>query len=165
MCIRDRPGEYMRLYARDCWCLHTLKFQELISKVFGATVLVDPNMDVEALKLYVEENRLAIAAELSAGNRAYADAQYLLKNYKSSIPSADRSALQSALTHLKTALRRESKGMLDLYTPPVRTLADSIWAGLGGSGPIPSGAEDAVSPEDEEEGEVSSGSGGGIHIG
>ena len=159
------PGEYMRLYARDCWCLHTLKFQELISKVFGATVLVDPNMDVEALKLYVEENRLAIAAELSAGNRAYADAQYLLKNYKSSIPSADRSALQSALTHLKTALRRESKGLLDLYTPPVRTLADSIWAGLGGSGPIPSGAEDAVSHEDEEEGEVSSSSGGGIHIG
>lgn len=159
------PGEYMRLYARDCWCLHTLKFQELISKVFGATVLVDPNMDVEALKLYVEENRLAIAAELSAGNRAYADAQYLLKNYKSSIPSADRSALQSALTHLKTALRRESKGLLDLYTPPVRTLADSIWAGLGGSGPIPSGAEDTVSHEDEEEGEVSSGSGGGIHIG
>ncbi len=157
------PGEYMSLYARDCWCLHTLKLQELISDVFGAEVIVDPNADAEALKLYVETNRLAIAAELSAGNRAYADAQHLLTNYKSSIPSAERSALQSAMSHLKTALRRESKGLLDLYTPPVRTLVDSIWAGLGGMGAIPSGAADAVLQE-EEESDTSSGS-GGIHIG
>ena len=131
--------------------------------MFGAEVIVDPNADAEALKLYVETNRLAIAAELSAGNRAYADAQHLLTNYKSSIPSAERSALQSAMSHLKTALRRESKGLLDLYTPPVRTLADSIWAGLGGMGAIPSGAADAVLQE-EEESDTSSGS-GGIHIG
>ena len=124
---------------------------------------MDPNADAEALKLYVGTNRLAIAAELSAGNRAYADAQYLLTNYKSSIPSAECSALQSAMSHLKTALRRESKGLLDLYTPPVRTLADSIWAGLGGMGAIPSGMADAVLQE-EEESNTFSGS-GGIHIG
>lgn len=160
------PGEYMSLYARDCWCLHTLELQKLIEEVFGVEVIVDPNADAEALRLYVETNRLAVASELAAGNRAYADAQYLLANYKSSISSAERSALQSAMPHLKTALRKESKGLLDLYTPPVRALADSIWANLGGIGPIPSGAADAVTHEEEDDSAMpSSGSGSGIYIG
>lgn len=154
------PGEYMRLYARDCWCLHTLELEAMIQKIFNAEVVVDPAADAEALKLYVEENRVLIAAELAEGNRAYADAQYLLTNYKSSITSADQSALKSAMNELKTALRRENKALLDLYTPPVRTLADSVWTQHGGTGPIPSGAADAVTHEEEDADDPS-----GIHIG
>ncbi len=165
------PGEFMTFYARDCWCLHTSELEKMIRTIFGIDVTVDPNADVEAIKLYVETNRVAIAAELAAGNRAYADAQYLLTNYSSSISSADRSALQSAMSHLSTALRKESKGLLDLYTPEVRSLADSIWASLGGTGAIPSGATDPIfiAPEGETEDDLihegSSSGGSGIHIG
>ncbi len=137
------PGAYMSLYERDIWALDAEKLQKLIKDVFNAEIVVDPNADGETLALLAEQNRIAIAAELESANRAYADGKYLLNNYGSSIPSGSKSSLKTAMSELSTAIRRENKALLDAYAPVVRSLADSIWASLGGSGPIPSGEYDS----------------------
>lgn len=136
------PGAYMRLYERDIWALDAEKLQKLIKEVFDAVITVDPNADGKMLALITEQNRIAIAAELQSANRAYADGKYLLNNYGRSIPSESKSSLKAAMNELSTAIRRENKARLDTYAPVVRRLADSIWASLGGSGPIPSGEYD-----------------------
>ncbi|MBE5785013.1 MAG: LytR family transcriptional regulator [Clostridiales bacterium] len=133
------PGAYMSLYDRDIWALDAKKLQELVKDVFNADITVDPNADGETLALITEQNRVAIAAELESANRAYADGKYLLNNYSRSIPSESKSSLKAAMSELSTAIRRENKALLDTCAPVVRSLADSIWASLGGSGPIPSG--------------------------
>ncbi|MBQ6692631.1 MAG: LCP family protein, partial [Clostridia bacterium] len=137
------PGAYMSLYERDIWALDAEKLQKLIKDVFNAEIVVDPNADGETLALLAEQNRIAIAAELESANHAYADGKYLLNNYGSSIPSESKNSLKTAMSELSTAIRRENKALLDAYAPVVRSLADSIWASLGGSGPIPSGEYDS----------------------
>ena len=137
------PGAYMSLYERDIWALDAEKLQKLIKNVFNAEIVVDPNADGETLALLAEQNRIAIAAELESANHAYADGKYLLNNYGSSIPSESKNSLKTAMSELSTAIRRENKALLDAYAPVVRSLADSIWASLGGSGPIPSGEYDS----------------------
>ena len=137
------PGAYMSLYERDIWALDAKKLQKLIKDVFNAEIVVDPNADGETLALLAEQNRIAIAAELESANHAYADGKYLLNNYGSSIPSESKNSLKTAMSELSTAIRRENKALLDAYAPVVRSLADSIWVTLGGSGPIPSGEYDS----------------------
>lgn len=124
-------GAYGRVYERDCWLIDEAKLTSLITKVFGATVPLDPQIDGAAILAFAEENRAAVAVKLYNAALVYNEAKTFADTYKGMIGSAMRNALSKLRGQLATAIRRECGPYLELYTFELNEQLEAAYAAAG----------------------------------
>ncbi len=136
-------GVYKMVYARDCWLVDREKLAALLEEVFGAKVVLDPEIDAQAILAFVETNRAAVQVKLYNAALVYSEAKGFMGTYKKYIASSTYSALSKNRSLLATAIRRECGAYLDLYTALIDDLLDQAYAQAGVPRPEP-----AFLPED-----------------
>lgn len=124
-------GKFASLYQRDVWLVDAEKLKTLIKDVFNADVIIDPEVDGEAILANAALNNAAIQNELYTAANLYNEAKSFVQSYGSYISSGTKSRLSSLRGELKTAIRRECKPYLDIYSAQMNELLDLAYAEAG----------------------------------
>ncbi len=124
-------GKAMDIQGRDCYCLYVSRIEKIVKEVWGQSVNLDSENDVSFIEEQVEANRALIADELNRANAAYSKAYSIMNNCREIIDSGSYDTLKSAADELLDAIQKESKENLDVYTPYVEQLCDSICSQYG----------------------------------
>lgn len=124
-------GKFASLYQRDVWLVDAEELKTLIKDVFNADVIIDPEVDGEAILANAALNNAAIQNELYTAANLYNEAKSFVQSYGSYISSGTKSRLSSLRGELKTAIRRECKPYLDIYSAQMNELLDLAYAEAG----------------------------------
>lgn len=124
-------GKFASLYQRDVWLVDAEKLKTLIKDVFNADVIIDPEVDGEAILANAALNNAAIQNELYTAANLYNEAKSFVQSYGSYISSGTKSRLSSLRGELNTAIRRECKPYLDIYSAQMNELLDLAYAEAG----------------------------------
>lgn len=124
-------GKFASLYQRDVWLVDAEKLKTLIKDVFNADVIIDPEVDGEAILANAALNNAAIQNELYTAANLYNEAKSFVQSYGRYISSGTKSRLSSLRGELKTAIRRECKPYLDIYSAQMNELLDLAYAEAG----------------------------------
>ena len=124
-------GKFASLYQRDVWLVDAEKLKTLIKDVFNADVIIDPEVDGEAILANAALNNAAIQNELYTAANLYNEAKSFVQSYGHYISSGTKSRLSSLRGELNTAIRRECKPYLDIYSAQMNELLDLAYAEAG----------------------------------
>lgn len=124
-------GKFASLYQRDVWLVDAEKLKTLIKDVFNADVIIDPEVDGEAILANAALNNAAIQNELYTAANLYNEAKSFVQSYGRYISSGTKSRLSSLRGELNTAIRRECKPYLDIYSAQMNELLDLAYAEAG----------------------------------
>lgn len=124
-------GKFASLYQRDVWLVDAEELKTLIKDVFNADVIIDPEVDGEAILANAALNNAAIQNELYTAANLYNEAKSFVQSYGPYISSGTKSRLSSLRGELKTAIRRECKPYLDIYSAQMNELLDLAYAEAG----------------------------------
>ncbi len=124
-------GKAMDIQGRDCYCLYISRVEKIVQEVWGQSVSLDSENDVEYISSQIEANRALIAEELNRASTAYNKAYSLLNNCREIIDQSSYETLKAAAAQLLEAIQSESKESLDSATPYVEQLCSSICSTYG----------------------------------
>lgn len=124
-------GKFASLYQRDVWLVDAEELKTLIKDVFNADVIIDPEVDGEAILANAALNNAAIQNELYTAANLYNEAKSFVQSYGRYISSGTKSRLSSLRGELNTAIRRECKPYLDIYSAQMNELLDLAYAEAG----------------------------------